>query len=118
MSALRMRRMTDPETARLGKSVVHAPAKAVASPRYRDRLATATDWDTATSRTDVTVTTPKGTFVLSPEDQPELRKSARRDRATTGKRTSTAGAARERMHGVSLAQVQAAILSGVPLKGF
>lgn len=111
-------RVTKPERARMGKGVIHPPAKPLASPRYRDRLATATDWQDATSRRDVTVMMPDGTtFVVPPECQPTGRRS-RGDHETTGNRTTTAGAQRERMHGVTLAEVQRAILTGQPIKGY
>lgn len=112
-------RVTKPERARMGKGVIHPPAKPVASPRYRDRLATATDWQDATSRKDVTVMMPDGTtFVVPPEYQPTRRRRPRGDHETTGQRTTTAGAHRERQHGVTLAEAQRAILTGQPIKGY
>lgn len=117
MSGMRMNRLTDPERRRLGRSVVHPPAKPVASPRHRYSLSTVRDAD-ATSPKDVTVTMANGhTFTIGADELPK-RKSPRRDAATKGQRTTTAGAARERQHGVTLAQVQAAILSGQPIKGY
>lgn len=118
MSGMRMIRLTDPERRTMGKSVAHPPAKPAASARHRTRLSTATDWDDATSRKDVTVTMANGhTFTIDADELPK-RRSPRRDAATKGHRTTTAGAARERQHGVTLAQVQAAILSGQPIKGY